>query len=182
LGLQTSSLEGAGCNDGKPVVDYDRNANYDRQTVEVMFRALRRNLNGIDVGAHAGNILRQMVDIAPRGKHYAFEPLPHLSQELSERFPQVIVHQAAVSDKSGESEFLFVENAPAYSGLRPRIYYLPDPKITAIRVRVVTLDKVIPPNEFIAFIKLDIEGGEFHAIQGGIKTIRRSQPDWSIAF
>jgi hypothetical protein len=108
------------CNDGKPVVDYDRNANYDRQTVEVMFRALRRNLNGIDVGAHAGNILRQMVDIAPRGKHYAFEPLPHLSQELSERFPQVIVHQAAVSDKSGESEFLFVENAPAYSGLRPR--------------------------------------------------------------
>jgi hypothetical protein len=96
------------CNDYKQVSNEARNANYDRQTVEVMFRALRRNLNGIDVGAHVGDILQQMVNIAPRGRHYAFEPLPHLSQELSKRFPQVIVHQAAVSDRSGESEFLLV--------------------------------------------------------------------------
>ena len=153
-----------------------RNANYDRQTVEVMFRALHRNLNGIDVGAHVGDILRYMVEISPRGRHYAFEPLPHISQKLRERFPLVIVHQAAVSNRSGESEFLFVENDPYYSGLRRRIYNRPDPKITPIRVHVVTLDEVIPPNESIAFIKLDIEGGEFHAIQGGIETIRRSKP------
>ena len=164
------------CDDGKQVSRNARNANYNRQTVEVMFRVLRRNLNGIDVGAYVGDILQRMVDISPRGRHYAFEPLPHLSQELSEKFPQVIVHQAAVGDRSGESEFLFVENDPAYSGLRRRIYYRPDPKITPIRVRVVTLDEIIPPNESIAFIKLDIEGGEFHAIQGGIETIRRSKP------
>jgi FkbM family methyltransferase len=148
---------------------------YDWQTIEVMFRVLRRNLNAIDVGAHEGSILQHMVGISPRGRHYAFEPLPHLSQRLNERFPQVIVHQAAVSDRSGESEFLFVENDPAYSGLRRRIYYRP-PRITPIRVRVVTLDEIIPPNESIAFIKLDIEGGEFHAIQGGIGTIQRSKP------
>jgi len=164
------------CSDGRKLSDEARNADYDRQTVEVMFRALRRNLNGIDVGAHAGHILEQMVNIAPHGKHYAFEPLPHLSQKLSERFPQVIVRQAAVSDKSGESDFLFVENDPAYSGLRRRLYSRPDPKITPIRVRIVTLDEIIPPNESIAFIKLDIEGGEFHAIQGGIEMIRRSKP------
>ncbi|MGB8324588.1 MAG: FkbM family methyltransferase [Candidatus Acidiferrum sp.] len=128
------------------------------------------------MGAHVGNVLQQMVNIAPRGRHYAFEPLPHLSQELSERFPRVIVHQAAVGDRSGECEFLFVENDPAYSGLRRRIYNRPDPKITRIPVRVVTLDEIIPANESIAFIKLDIEGGEFHAIQGGIETIRRSKP------
>jgi FkbM family methyltransferase len=154
----------------------ERNAIYDWQTVEVMFRVLHRNSNCIDVGAHAGDILRYMVDISPRGRHYAFEPLPHFSQKLRERFPQVIVHQAAVSDRSGESEFLFVENDPAYSGLRRRIYARPDPKITPIRVRIVTLDEMIPPNESIAFIKLDIEGGEFHALQAGIETIRRSKP------
>jgi FkbM family methyltransferase len=164
------------CNDGKQLSIETQNANYDRQTVEVMFQVLRRNLNGVDVGAHAGDILQRMVNIAPRGRHYAFEPLPHLAQELSKRFPQVIVHQAAVGDRSGESEFLFVENDPAYSGLRRRIYSRPDPKISPIRVRVVTLDEVIPPNESIAFIKLDIEGGEFHAIQGAIETIRRSKP------
>lgn len=66
-------------NEGKQVSADDRNANYDRQTVEVMFRVLRRNLNGIDVGTHAGDILQHMVDISPRGRHYAFEPIPHLS-------------------------------------------------------------------------------------------------------
>jgi Methyltransferase FkbM domain len=35
---------------------------------------------------------------------------------------------------------------------------------------------MIPPDEKVAFIKLDIEGGEFHAMKGGIETIRGSQP------
>ena len=69
-----------------------------------------------------------------------------------------------------------MENDPGYSGLRRRMYDRPDPKITVIPVRVVTLDEIIPANEKIAFIKIDIEGGEFHAIKGGIKTIRRCQP------
>jgi len=165
-----------GGDDGKLVAVNDRNADYDWQTIEVMFRVLRRNSNCIDVGAHVGDILHHMINIAPRGRHYAFEPLPHLAQKLTEKFPQVVVHQAAVSDKSGESEFLFVENDPGYSGLRRRLYDRPDPKITPIRVRVVTLDEMIPPDEKIAFIKIDIEGGEFHAIRGGIETIRRCKP------
>jgi FkbM family methyltransferase len=162
--------------DGNQLPPADRDANYNRQTVEVMFRVLRRNSNCIDVGAHVGSILQYMIDISPRGRHYAFEPLPHLSQKLTESFPQVIVHQAAVSESSGESEFLFVENDPGYSGLRRRIYDRPDPKITQIRVRVVTLDEIIPQNDKIAFIKIDIEGGEFHAMKGGIETIRRCKP------
>src|ERR1700730_1182068 len=161
--------------DEKKVAPADRNAAYDRQTVELMFRVLHKNSNCIDVGAHSGDILRHMVDIAPRGSHYAFEPLPYFSQIVRERFPRVIVHEAAIADISGDSEFQFVENDPAYSCLQSRIYYRPDPKITTIRVRVVALDEVIPANEKIAFIKIDIEGGEFHAIKGGIDTIRRGK-------
>jgi FkbM family methyltransferase len=141
-----------------------------------MFRVLRRNSNCIDLGAHLGDILHHIINISPWGRHYAFEPLPQLAQKLTESFPQVIVHQAAVSDRSGESEFQFVENDPAYSGLRHRLYNRPDTKITPICVRVVTLDEMIPPNEKIAFIKIDIEGGEFHAMRGGMETIRRCKP------
>jgi FkbM family methyltransferase len=165
-----------GGNNGKQDSLDDRNADYNRQTVEVMFRVLRRNSNCIDVGAHVGEILQHMIDISPRGGHYAFEPLPHLARRLTESFPQAIVHQAAVSDTSGESDFQFVVNDPAYSGLQRRDYDRPDPKITTIRVHVVTLDEIIPRNEKIAFIKIDIEGGEFHAIIGGIETIRRGKP------
>jgi FkbM family methyltransferase len=154
----------------------DRSALYDWQTINVMFRVLCRHSNCVDMGAHTGDILSHMIYISPRGKHYAFEPLPHLAQRLRERFPGVILHQAAVSDESGESEFLFVENDPGYSGLRRRRYDRPDPKITPIRVRVVTLDQVIPLNEKIDFIKIDIEGAEFHALKGAIETIRRNNP------
>lgn len=153
-----------------------RNANYDRQTVQVMFRVLRRNANCIDVGAHVGDILHHMVNISPCGRHYAFEPLPHLSQKLRARFPNVNVYQAAVSDRSGDTEFQFVENDPGYSGLRRREYDRPDPKVTTIRVQTVTLDEIVPKNDKIAFIKIDIEGGEFHAIKGGMETIQRSAP------
>ena len=134
----------------------DRNTYYDWQTTKVMFRVLRRDSNCIDVGAHVGDILQQMTAIAPKGRHHAIEPLPHLSRKLAESFPRAVVHQVATSDQSGESEFLFVENDPGYSGLRPRVYDRPDPKVTPLRVRVVTLDEIIPANEKIAFIKIDI--------------------------
>ena len=41
---------------------------------------------------------------------------------------------------------------------------------------MVRLDEIIPANEAIAFIKIDIEGGEFDAIKSGIETIRRCKP------
>ena len=162
--------------DGNQVSVNDRNASYDRQTIEVMFKVLRQKSNCIDVGAHCGDILQHMISISPRGRHFAFEPLPHVSQKLLEKFPRVVVHQAAVSDSSGESEFQFVENDPGYSGLRLRLYDRPDPKITTIRVRMVTLDETIPSTDKIAFIKIDVEGGELDVMKGAIETIRRGKP------
>jgi FkbM family methyltransferase len=153
-----------------------QNAIYDWQTIKVMFRVLHRNSNCIDVGAHGGAFLKHMLAIAPQGRHYAFEPLPHMSRRLREVFPQAIVYQVAVSDKTGKSDFQFVENDPGYSGLRQREYDRPDPKITTLRVREVTLDEIIPSTEKIAFIRIDIEDGEFHAIKRGIDTIRRGSP------
>lgn len=154
----------------------DQSGKYDWQTTQVMFRILKRNSNCLDIGAHEGAILRHIVDIAPGGKHHAFEPLPHLQELLSQRFPQVIIHPTALTDRNGEAEFFYVENDPAYSGLRQRIYDRPDPRIISIRVPLATLDDSIPDNEHIDFIKIDIEGGEFHAIKGGMKTIRRGKP------
>ena len=85
------------------------------------------------------------------------------------------MHQTAVSDRSGEAEFLYVRDNPAYSGLQRRIYYWPDPDIAKIPVRIVTFDEVIPADEKISFIKIDVEGGEYHAIKGGVDTIRRGK-------
>ena len=155
----------------------ERNAFYDSQTVEVMHRILREDSSCIDVGAHEGTVLRHMVAIAPAGMHHAFEPLPHLAARLRESFPAVRVHEAAVGERNEvSSEFQFVVNDPGYSGLRRRLYDRSDPAIVAITVNVVTLDETIPPEQAIHFVKIDIEGGEYHALKGGRDTILRCRP------
>jgi FkbM family methyltransferase len=153
-----------------------QNSRYDRETCEVLGRVLRPDSCGVDVGAHRGGILKEMMRCAPLGTHFAFEPLPHLAAHLRKTFPGARVHEAAVSDHAGTARFVHVEDAPAYSGLRERIYDWPDPALKAITVNVVRLDDVLPDEQSVAFIKLDIEGGEFHALLGAAGTIRRCRP------
>lgn len=153
-----------------------QNTRYDQETIMTMRRVLKPTSCCIDVGAHRGSILQEMVRIAPRGNHYAFEPLPHLAKHLRRKFSRVRVHEAAVSDYTGTASFVYVENAPAYSGLRRRIYDRSDPILKPITVEVVRLDDVIPIEEQVAFMKLDIEGGEFHALRGAAGVIGRSRP------
>lgn len=160
----------------RPDLISDLNAMYDRQTVDVMRRVLRPDSSCIDIGAHIGDILWHMVAIAPAGTHHAFEPLPHFAEGLRKRFPGVWVHQVAASDSSGEAEFQYVENDPGYSGLRRRVYDRPDPRVLTIRVSVATVDEVIPLSQAVAFMKIDIEGGEYHALKGAVSTIRRCRP------
>jgi FkbM family methyltransferase len=160
----------------QPNLIFDANTAYDQQTLEVMRRILKRDSSCIDVGAHNGDILRHMIEVAPAGNHHAFEALPHLAARLREKFPDAHVHSMAASDKSGRADFQYVENDPAYSGLRRRIYDRPDPQISTIQVEVATLDEVIPAEQPIAFIKMDIEGGEYHALKGATNIIRRWQP------
>lgn len=169
-----AALDGSGVASGELV--HDTNAAYDEETIEVMARLLGDESVCLDIGAHEGSVLREMVRIAPRGRHHAFEPLPHLAARLRDAFPSVNVHEAAVSDQPGQSEYVYVENAPAYSGLREREYDRPDPVKTILPVRVVRVDEVVPDDVAVAFIKLDIEGGEFHALKGARRTIQRSRP------
>jgi FkbM family methyltransferase len=154
----------------------EQNETYDRETVEVMRRVIGADETGLDVGAHTGSVLSAIVQAAPRGLHHAFEPIPRLARDLQARFPEVRVHEAAAGDRPGRAPFVYVENDPAYSGLRPRLYDRPDPILTRITVDVVRIDDVVPPGLRVAFIKLDIEGGEFHALRGAAATIRRGRP------
>ena len=147
---------------------------YDRQTLQVMRRHLREESSCIDIGANEGEILRHMTKLSPRGRHVAFEPIPRLAAKLQENFPGVAVHEAACGDRSGVADFVVVENAPAYSGLRQRIYDRPDAKLNTIQVRVVRVDDLV--THPVAFIKIDVEGGEYHALLGAERTISTSRP------
>jgi FkbM family methyltransferase len=153
-----------------------KNLQYDREALEVMRRCLGADALGIDGGAHRGEFLRQMLRVAPRGRHYAFEPLPGFAEELEQAFPSVRVRAWALGKASGTASFCHVLNDPGYSGLRERTYDRPDPELQKFDVKVVRLDDVLEEDDAPAFIKLDLEGGEYDALLGAEQTILRHRP------
>lgn len=129
----------------------------------------------VDVGAHAGGILAEIVRLAPRGRHIACEPLPGLAAELARRFPTVEVHACALSDRSGEREFVHVETRPSWSGFRERPYPGPE-RLRRITVPVARLDDLVAPDVAPALIKIDVEGAEHEVLAGAMATIERHRP------
>jgi FkbM family methyltransferase len=158
-------------------LDLTKNIQYDRLTKVIMKRNIQNNYNCIDIGCHKGEILELMLQYAPKGKHYAFEPIPYLFKELEKKYKnKAQIFPYALSDRSGHSTFQLVKNAPAYSGIKRRQYDISNPEIEEIEVELKTLDEMISPNEKIDFIKIDVEGGEFGVLKGARNILQKNKP------
>jgi FkbM family methyltransferase len=149
---------------------------YDHNTRQIMRKVLKPSSNCVDVGCHKGSVLISMRKSAPQGTHYAFEPIPRLAAVLRQRFPRVELHEIALSDTQGHASFQHVVSAPGFSGFR-RMGYVPDSaQVTEIKVRVDTLDHVLPPDLPIALIKIDVEGAQLQVLKGAKRTITAYRP------
>jgi FkbM family methyltransferase len=150
-----------------------RNERDDRHLVAILAAVLRPDSATVDVGAHVGGVLREIVRLAPDGRHMAFEPIPSLAERLAHDYPGVEVHAAAAADRSGTATFQWIESEPAMSGLQlPAKHAALGP--TAIEVRLERLDDVV--DESPAFLKIDVEGGEEAVLRGAQDTLERYRP------
>jgi len=144
-------------------------------TETIMRRVIQHNSNCIDIGCHKGEILDVMLELAPEGKHTAFEPIPVFYNALIEKYKsKAVILPYALSDKNGTADFQYVKNAPAYSGLRKREYTV-DPDIEVISVEVKKLDDLIAGQK-VNLIKIDVEGAELNVLQGSINTLKAEKP------
>lgn len=158
-------------------LDITKNLEYDRLTLEIFKKHLRSDSNCIDVGCHKGEILDEVLKLSPNGNHFAFEPIPDFYQELEKKYRnKVTLYNCALANESGETTFNYVRNAPAYSGIKKRKYAIANPDIEQIQVRLEKLDELIPKDQKIDLIKIDVEGAELGVLQGGKKLIEKNKP------
>ena len=154
-------------------IEQDRRDNENLK--RVLAFTLQSDSNCIDVGAHDGQILREILRCSPVGRHIAYEPLPKFFDRLVSEFPQVDVRPTALSNVKGESTFKYVRTNPGYSGLRER-WYPGAEEIETITVKTECLDLSLPRGYMPALIKIDVEGAELQVLEGGIETISRYKP------
>lgn len=135
-------------------------------------------MNCVDVGAHVGDILDLMLSASPDGRHFAFEPLPHLYEKLVRKYEDMPIQffNCALSDKNARSNFHYVVSNPAYSGIKRRTYDRKNEQVQEIEVELRTMDDCIPKENAIGFVKIDVEGAELYTLRGATRILKRDRP------
>ncbi|MGQ9863481.1 MAG: FkbM family methyltransferase [Bacteroidia bacterium] len=148
----------------------------------ILKRVLQPTDNAVDVGCHKGEILAFFLSYAPQGRHFGIEPIPDLYTNLKKRFPQAEIFPYAVADREDESEFYWIKDKPAYSGLRKRAFSSQSMAIEPIKVQVKRLDDILPGSVRVRFIKIDVEGAEWQVLQGAKRIIEQDRPFIAFEF
>jgi FkbM family methyltransferase len=126
----------------------------------------------IDIGAHIGSIVSEVVNRDSSIKLYAVEPMPTKVKHLRRRFPRVELYECALGDVDGEVPFFVNTGESAYSSLgRPQSFE----GVEIIKVPLKRLDALISSDN-IDVIKIDVEGAELGVFRGGDALIKRSRP------
>jgi FkbM family methyltransferase len=142
----------------------------------ILAAGLRGDSTYVDVGANRGQILREAVRLAPRGRHVAFEPIPGVAAELAAAFPAVECRQMALGSSPGEASFCHFRKLEGWSGLRrsPDISDdRGDPEFIAVAVS--TLDAELAGSD-PSVLKIDVEGAELDVVRGGRELLARARP------
>lgn len=136
----------------------------------------------IDVGAHTGrHAIPLATQVGVGGVVHAFEPIPEIRNQLVQNLEQaeinnVVVYPFALASKPAEVQFHYIPNLPQESGIKARhTYNSPTDPPKLLKLYAHTLDDVFP-NSHVAFIKIDIEGGELDMLEGAGRTLTMSRP------
>jgi FkbM family methyltransferase len=135
-----------------------------------------RGRRALDIGANRGYYSYALARIT--GQVEAFEPHPDLARFIRRKLGRrVRVHEVALSNHSG-SEMLRIPQVRSgidvhYNSSTKNVYAFE--RYIELPVRVMTLDEFDFDN--VGFIKIDVEGSDMDAIEGGRRTIARDRPN-----
>jgi FkbM family methyltransferase len=137
----------------------------------------------VDVGAHIGtHTVCMMRALGPQGKVYSFEPHPEIYPALEYNIAKEIrdnpqAARAVALKLAAGSKRALIElycNPTNYAS-NTTLDNVFDCKLP-LEVEMIALDQIIPEEEEICLIKIDVEGGEYRVLQGTEKLLQRWHP------
>lgn len=161
---------------------------YERDATNLILALAKPGTTYFDVGANIGLLSVPVLSVCPTVKVVSIEAspdtLPFLrkTQLRAQRSSNWVVISAAVAAKAGEAEFWSCGGAMgAFDGLRDTGR---GGRKRVVRVAVRTLDDIwreqgCPP---VSIVKMDIEGGEYQALQGATELISQACPTFIIEW
>jgi FkbM family methyltransferase len=139
----------------------------------------------VDCGAHAGlHTIPMSGLVGPSGRVLAIEAIPEMAENLALHTrgsgqTNVEVVPKAIGSREGRATFSWVKGLPGHSGLRQRAD-LPsclETSVATIEVPITTLDGLLANSRHrVRFVKMDLEGGEYHALQGAASMLKDHRP------
>jgi FkbM family methyltransferase len=132
-----------------------------------------------DVGANVGKWSERMLKAHPEVTVYMFEPSPKCREEIYKLgLSRNILIPAALGSSPGVSRLNFSSDTDGSASLHARgDSYFQDREYRSIEVEVTTIDQVLEKHsiEFVDFMKMDIEGHEFNALEGASKSLKEKR-------
>lgn len=155
----------------------------DRDVETWLGRWLRPGDTYVDVGAHIGFYVSLALGaIGPSGRVVAFEPLDESYErlsasvrEVSDRYPNVEVHRAAVGAIRGDATFFRPAGEWAHQTYVASLVAAGN-RTSSGRVRVVTLDDALGTTP-CRLLKIDVEGSERDVLHGATSVLSRRQAE-----
>jgi len=127
----------------------------------------------VDIGANIGSYTLYLSKIVGEdGRVYAFEPSPKNYSRLAKRassLKNVSINQAAVGNCTGTAK-LYLSNT---FDIDHRLYKTSDHR-DSVDVDCVRLDDYFKKEDRVDFIKMDIQGFEYHAFLGMQELMKRN--------
>ena len=159
---------------------------YDFAMHKVIEHRIQRGMVCIDIGANLGEVSLHMGrKVGAAGAVYSFEPVPHVYRRLIEhvrrnRLEHIIKPFAvAVSNTESAVSLAFTDENADNQALGSIVNTRRNELTREVTVRACTLDGFVERHGLatIDFIKMDIQGGEWLALQGGRAVFTKLGPD-----
>ena len=127
----------------------------------------------LDVGAHIGSVLADVLAHHANTPVIAIEAVPAKAAHIQKRFPSVTLHSCAVGDAEGTVQFYVDVKRPGYSSLSRGEN---ESDVVAIDVQMRRIDDLIPTSRKVGVMKIDVEGAELQALRGARGMLERDKP------